>query len=89
MKVFKQLHAVPQQPPKAWPTGEFKDRLGALIVAAEKAGMKKGEIAAALETEAEAMRRLAAINVNLNPVPKIRSGNIPHVGGRLAALIRG
>jgi hypothetical protein len=51
--------------------------------------MKKGEIAAALETEAEAMRRLAAINVNLNPVPKIRSGNIPHVGGRLAALIRG
>jgi hypothetical protein len=70
----KALNAVIPQPAKAWPTGEFRDRLSTLIVSAEKAGMTRGTIAAALENEAEAMRRLAARMINLAP-PTLRDGH--------------
>jgi Mrp family chromosome partitioning ATPase len=73
-----------------WPDGEFKDQLSRLVAAAGSAGVSRSTIATALEVEAEAMRRLAAVNASLNDTPKIRSGNIPdNMGGRLAKMIRG
>ncbi len=75
---------------QGWPDDEFRDRLSKLVAAAGSAGVHRGDIARVLESEAESVRRLAAINASLNLVPKTTSGNVPAgVGSRLAQMIRG
>jgi hypothetical protein len=69
---------IPGTKPARWPVGEFRDRLDALIVAAQKAGITSSDIASAFEAEAQLIRTAAVRSVNFSVVPVKYSAEFPN-----------